>query len=810
MIQNYLKVALRNLWKYRFFSLINVLGLALGMACCLLILLHVRNEWSYDRYHQKAAALYRVEMRMNLVDQVNPYPFIAYRWAELLRTDIPQVVNVARLQHPNEAWMIKEDERFKEEELFYADRHVPELFDLTIRRSNSDTLLKAPYRMLVSASAATKYFGDEDPLGKSLGIEFGANVVDIEVEGVMEDFPTFSHIHPSFLVSFETFRSVLGDEHPFFKQLGAGATYTYAHIPDASAVEAVDEQLQQLVQRHASEQEREYLQGLYLKPMTDIHLHSNLIGEIETNGSAQHVYVFLSIALLTLLIACVNFMNLATARSAKRAQEVGMRKVIGALRPQLIVQFLSESLLVALLAVALAIGLSEVLLPYLNREAGFMLRLPYEQPLFWLLLLGMVTLVGLLSGSYPAFFLSAFQPIAVLKGKVGSGAGGGGFRRVLVVTQFAISTALIIGSLVILQQLSYIQTMDLGFQRDWQVVVPVQMNNQNQARERAMELLKQRYLQHPGIQHVTATSNIPGGPRPLIPLRLKRAPPDETHQFTTVFTDFEHVEAMDIELIEGRNFDPGLRTDSLQSFLVNETGWNKLGRPPLGETPILWNTNPGQGGGNTVVEGQIVGVFRDMHFEPIYREIYPMVLKVGLARASNLVVKVSPEQFDESLAYMESEWKQVINTRPFAYEFMDQRLAEMYENEARLSKLVSLYTGLALVIAALGLFGLSAFTAEQRRREIGIRKVLGASSGNILMLLSREFALLVLISFLLAAPLAYYGLSLWLDNFAYQAAFSPWLYVLGGLFTLSVALLTVSLQSWRAARANPIDAIRTE
>lgn len=779
-----------------------------------MIVIHVRNELSYDQFHSKADDLYRVEMTAQLSGQETSYPFIGHGWGDLIEIEIPQVKAVMRMIKPfNSTWIEKDDQRFKEERFFYADSNLFEVFDIELLSGDPLNALNDPNSLIITEETARKYFGNTDVVGKTLKVDFqfgGIGQVDLKVTGVAKELPEASHFHFDLLTSMQTLVAQVGAQSPFLSSLGGGNTYTYIYIPQKEDASIVENQLVNFVQTRASDQDRQFLKGLYLQPLTDIHLHSNLIGELETNGNLLYVYVFITIAILTLLIACVNFMNLATARSANRAQEVGMRKVIGALRSNLIFQFIGESLIVAFFAVIIALVMTNYFIPYLNNQAGLNITLNYSDPFIWALLIGTIIFVGLFSGSYPAFFLSGFQPIAVLKGQLSKGSSAGLLRKVLVVSQFAISTALIIGSGIILNQLDYIRTMDLGYERDWQVVIPLEMGNQNQQRERYIENLKQRYLQNPSIQSITATSTVPGGPRGLFPIRLESAPKEEVQQVTTVFTDFEHVESMGIEIIEGRNFNPQMRTDSTQSYLINEAGLRKLGLQSGDNVRIIWNANQGINPNVPEQPGTIVGVFKDMHFEPVYRQIYPMLLRIGYPQASNLIVRVDPSDVKGSLQHMENEWRSIITDHPFEYTFLDQKLAEIYEGENKLSSMVSFFTLMAVLIACLGLFGLSAFTAEQRSREIGIRKVLGASVSDILLLLSREFAFLVLIAFAVGAPLAWFGSQEWLESFFYRAGVDPWLFIGGGLLTFIIAILTVSFQSARAALSDPVEAIRAE
>ncbi|MEL6850555.1 MAG: FtsX-like permease family protein, partial [Bacteroidota bacterium] len=525
---------------------------------------------------------------------------------------------------------------------------------------------------------------------------------------------------------------------------------------------------------------------------------------------ATYVYIFIFVAVLTLLIACINFINLSTARSTNRSKEVGLRKTVGALRGHLVGQFLGEAIIISLIALSLAILIAELSSGWISRTTGIWLDIHYIQDAFVIGLLLLITLaVGLGAGLYPAFFLSRFQPVQVLRGPVKGGKKGGNLRKSLVVFQFIISTGLIIGSGVLLRQLDYIQGMDMGFDREWRVVMPVQVNPPPK-RVQMVERLKREFDAYPGIVNTSASFTVPGQARNLTQVVVDGQSREEPYMPVTLGIDYNYVETMGLRIKEGRPFSTEYAADSFETVLVNEALLRELQiEDPLGKI-LIYPANPGFGQ-QEEDRVRIIGVYEDMHFEPVYREIHPMILRIIPQQYNNLFVHISPENKDQTLAYMESSWNDIVAEKPFSYRFLDEELSEIYASEHELGSLVNIFTLVAVFIACLGLFGLSAFTTQQRRKEISIRKVLGASSRDIMFLLTREFLVLVAIAIIPGALLAWYVTEVyWLETFAYKTTLGIGIFLLAGGLSLLIAFLTVSFLSFRAANANPVDALHRE
>lgn len=807
MLRNFLIIAFRNLWKYRFYSFLNIFGLALGMACCLLILLHVRKELSYDRFHERPGEVYRLTMRLQTQDGFTDYPMTGYPWARLIRENIPQATASTCLLNGAETKVSLDAQRFEQQRLLFGDSTYTTIFHLDFLAGNPAACLRAPNTVVLSESTARRYFGSASPLQRLLRVDVQGKEVEMEVTGVVQDYPETSHFHFDLLASTATLIQAFGGpDQEFFRRLEFNMAYTYLRTTDP---EAVQQGLSGLYEKQVDKDTKEFLKGLFMQPLTGIHLDSRLIGELETNSNGLLVRVFLFVGILTLIIACINFVNLSTALSANRSKEVGMRKVVGAGRRHLIGQFMGESGILALLALVCALLFAEGMRRVVQSAANVEIRLQYfSDPFAWWLLLVILLFTGLAAGSYPALVLSGFRPKEVLSGQLRSGAKGGLIRKTLVVLQFVISTALIIGAFVFLRQLNYLQTMEMGFGRDWRVVIPVQLDNQER-QVQVIERLKELFRQNSGVVGVTASNSVPGQPRALTPVHVTGQPEDRQHRPVTLPVDFDYVETMGLQIIEGRAFDRQYGTDSTEALLVNETALQALELPtPAVGAEITYTAGQFIAGGAS--QARIIGVFRDMRFEPAYRETYPMLLRILPNQYSTLIVHIRPEDKDATLHFLEESWNRLVPEQSFQFSFLEDDLAALYQNDRQLGRMVTLFAVLAIIIACLGLFGLSAFTTALRRREVSIRKVLGASVSGIVGLLSKESLVLVLLAFPLAALLAWWATGIWLRSFAFRVQIGPEIYLLAALITLAIAFLTVSYHSLRAARANPGEALHRE
>ena len=803
MLKNYLTIALRNLKKQRGYSVINVAGLALGMACCLLILLYVVDEVSYDRYHENAERVYRVT-RAWYDEAGNPtlqFAQISPPIGPALQEEMPEVRHAVRILFQGGNLVRYEAQNFREPRFFFAEADIFKLFTIPFIKGDPETALAEPNTVVLSATMAEKYFGTEDPLGKVIRFD---NAFDLRVTGVIEDVPANTHFHYDFLASFATFTSQPWSASWATNWGGNNSFATYVLLEEGANPAAVEAKFPAFLDRHyvlhhgASSK-------LFLQPLTDIHLHSHLDAELEPNGNIAYVYLFSAIAFFILLIACFNFMNLATARATKRAREVSMRKVLGAERRQLIAQFLGESLLLTGIALLFAAMLAELLLPVFNALSGKELHLFGEDVLLVVLgLVGIALFVGLAAGSYPAFFLSAFQPAAVLK-KATKGSWRSRVRAVLVVTQFAISIVLLVGVGIIVEQLKYVQNKSLGFDQE-QIV----LTSTVRAMRQDFEAVRMRLLEHPGVRAVTASEAIPSGQlRNSIDVQAEvngQIRPFNSLALLAVDHDFTRTYGM--EIVAGRTFSKEMASDSTQAFVLNEAAVRKLGWASAEEAVGKFFMLDAESLADR--RGTVVGVVKDFHFESLRERITPMVMYIRPELYWVATIKLAAGDPAEALAFIEAQWQTYTPDAPLSFSFLDQRFGQLYQPEERFGQIAGYFAALAMLIACLGLFGLASFAAEQRTKEIGVRKVLGASARSIVVLLSRDFTRVVLIALVVATPVAYLIMDRWLDSFAYRIDLSWPVFLIAGLAALAIALLTVSYQAIRAALVNPVEALRYE
>jgi len=788
MLRNYLKIALRNLRRQKGYAFINIAGLAVGIACCLLIVLHVYDELSYDRYHEHADRIYRLTIQAGIFGEM---PVAPAPTAPALSEHYPEVERFTRMYRRQEV-LRQEEEYMSEERFFYADSSVFEVFTYPLLSGNPRTALREPNTVVLTASTARRYFGDEEALGRSILLRDGT---PLRVTGIAADLPSNTHLHFDFLASFASLDHNAGEAsaNPWRYQ---GFTYLLLTSPEASA--SLQAKLDTLTSGEWQEVARVVGWGAEgfsfgLQPLTSIHLHSHTDTEVEPTGDIRYLYLFSAVAAFVLLIACINYMNLATARSLQRTREVGVRKVLGAQREQLVRQFLSESFLLTLLALILAIVCVEALLPVYNWLTGKEMGLDlWQRPEMLVGLALVVLIVGLGAGAYPALFLSHFRPALVLKGGVAT-KGGTRVRRALVTFQFAVSVALMAGTLVIQRQLDYIQTKHLGFDTEQILLLPVKGTL-----EQKKDAFKQELLALPGVQHVSISSGSPN-----LAWGITHEHDGIEYPLRGIHVDADYLDAMGMELVAGRDFDPALASDSA-SFIVNETAARLLGlEDKVGEileTPI-YNSND-----------RLIGIVSDFHIASLREPIGPAFLRLASAPdfMQALVVRLEPNRIPETLQDISGVWRRFAPDFPFDYDFLDEMLREQYEAEKRLAITLGAFALVAILVACLGLFGLAAFTAESRTKEIGIRKVLGASIGSIVALLSKEFARLVILAALVTVPIVYLAMNRWLEDFAYRIEIGPGIFLLAGAFALLTALATVSYQAVKAALADPVKSLRYE
>ena len=790
MLKNYLKIAVRNLLKHKGYSFINLCGLALGMACAIVILFWVQDELSYDRFHPNANDIYRVvvEWKENSTKWAKTPGLLA----AAMKDEIPEVINAARL-HKRPKLAIRYGEKaFYEEAKLRADPALFEMFAFPFVKGDREALASG---MVITESMARKYFGEEEPLGKVLNVN---NWYDVPVSGVIRDLPHNSYMQFDCVLQLESLQKFW----PGGFTWGNFSHETFVQLRQGVDPAAVSAKITNLLLRNFP-QISPYVNKLYLQPFTEVYLTTGIGGGQFVNGDRKYLYIFSVIAFFVLLIACINFMNLSTARSLNRAREVGLRKVVGSSRLQLLQQFLGESILLAAVAAVLAIILVEMLLPAFNQLAGKMLKLDYGDVKL-MLGLAMITLAtGVVAGSYPAIYLSAFKPIAVLKGgRLESGNKRAGFRRALVVTQFALAIMLIIGTIVIHRQLRFMTHTKLGFDKDNVVYIPAKANFGAQ-----YQTVKQELLKFPEIISVTANSILPTNTLNTSLIFWEGKAPDREHPVETNAVDYDYFELLNMEFVAGRNFSQQHATDAASAFILNEEAAKMMEM----ESPIGREIRVGQ------KQGTIIGVVRNAHFKSLRQKIAPQIFHVLTDYNSELVdlfgivmIKIRGNSIAAALANIEQVWRTVNSNYPFEYHFLDETYDRLYNQEKRTSTLFNYFTFLAIAISCLGLFGLAAFVAENRTKEIGVRKVLGASITGIVGLLSKDFVKLVLIANLLTCPIAYFSMNRWLQDFAYRIDLSWWVFALAGGMALLIALLTVSAQAIKAALANPVEALRYE
>lgn len=806
MFKNYVKTAFRSLTKNKGFTAINVLGLALGLATCLLIVLYVIDELSYDRYNAKADRIYRVNEDLKLGNNNVLYAVAMPPLAQALKNDFPEVEDAARLKIAGGFHVKKGNENILEHGTVFADPSLFNVFTLPMIYGNSATALKEPNSVVLTESTAKKYFNSTNVVGRTLKID---NNQLLNVTGVIKDIPKRSHFNFDFFVSMSSWADSKSN------QWLRSDYNTYVLLKKGADYQVFEKKLPAFLNKYSSGEMKANLHltmdafeksGSYfrlnLTPLTDIHLHSNRSGELSANGTVEYVYIFSAIALFILLIACVNFMNLSTARSSNRAREVGVRKVLGSSRKYLIAQFLTESVLVTLAAAIIALLAVVILLPSFSHLSGKELLLD-SQTLVWLIpsLLAIILVVGCLAGSYPAFFLSSFQPINVLNGKLSSGFKGGRLRSLLVVFQFSISIFLIIGTIVIYNQLNYIQTKNLGYNRNQVLII----NNTFELGSHA-KTFKQQIKQLPGVINATLTGFLPTSQSRSTSIFFKDASAD---QKKSIFpqswnVDEDYIPTLDMKMTLGRNFSSQMPTDST-GLVINETAAKFLGfKDPINQ--VLYRNMDGNVSHSKPYH--IIGVIKDFHFSSLRENINPVVLLLN-EDTGDLSVRVSASNLPALIAQIKNKWEALTQSH-FEYSFMDQDFDATYRSEQRTGTIFMIFTALAIIIACLGLFGLAAYAAEQRTKEIGIRKVLGASVSVIAGTLSKDFIKLVLISIAVSTPIAWYFMNKWLQDFAYRISIQWWVLVLAGFAAILIAIVTVSFQSIKAALANPVKSLRSE
>lgn len=807
MFKNYLKIAFRNLIKNKFYTSINIIGLAVGLATCLLIFLYVTDELGFDKYNVNAERIYRVNNEVKFNGNYLDLAQAPALMGVTMLQEMPQVQQYTRIRWYGSFLVKKGNESIQEQRVGYADSTLFDVFTLPVIAGNAKTALKDYHSLVITETIAKKYFNSTDAIGKTMLINDTGNY---KITAVIKDIPKQSHFNFDFFVPM--MENGGSNEDTWLSENYS----TYILIKKNADAKQVEAQLNPFMDRHVGPQLQSLVNismsdfkkgGGYIRasltPVTAIHLHSSKIAELDANGNAEYVYIFSGIALMILLIACVNFMNLSTARSSNRAKEVGVRKVLGSLKKNLVQQFLTESFLISFIALIIAVVIACLLLPYFNQLAGKEIyTVTLLQPSVLLSLVVLMIIVGLLAGSYPAFFLSSFQPIDVLKGKLAAGFKRSWLRNALVVFQFAISIVLIFGTIVIYNQLNYIHNKDIGFNRNQVITINHTNTLGNQA-----QTFKNELLQISGVQAATMTGYLPvnNARNSNTYFTSSTLNPSTAINVQNWTVDENYIPTLELKMVRGRNFSQQFLTDST-GIIINEAAAKFLATNDL-LNKRLYTINNIQT--KSQLNFHIIGVVKNFNFSSLRDVVTPLALLYGKDN-SGISVRIQTANVPAAIEQIRNKWKAMTPSQPFDYSFMDEDFNKLYTTEQRTGHIFITFALLAILIACLGLFGLVTYAAQQRIKEIGIRKVLGASVSNIAGMLSTDFLKLIIISAIIAFPLAWWAMNKWLQGFAYRITISWWVFVVAGVLALLLALVTVSFQAIKAAIANPVKSLRTE
>lgn len=798
MIKNYLLIAIRNLTKNFGYTAINIFGLAIGLACCLLVTLYIRFELSYENFHDKKASVYRYIPRGERDGKVSMQTMLPAGFGPLIKDSFREVEKFTRFSDVDERALLRKGDLFLDAKtLSVADKDFFEIFSFQLLQGDATNVFARPNTIAIAQSVADKYFPNHDALGQVIRYN---NAYDYEITGVFKDVPANSHLQFTYLTTFETIAKMIQDQYNypadlFLNSLDAWNYSTYFYIPNEPDIEGLAKRIDQKFTEARKEEFNNQGLGDWLQPLEEIHFTKGIKAD-SANGDISYVYIFSAVALLILTIACFNFMNLSTARAMKRAKEVGLRKVMGAFRHQLIYQFLGETVVLVSISLVIGIILLEALVPMFNSLVNQQLEINYigeNSVLIYIIVAGLLT--GILAGSYPAFYLSSFMPAQVLKGQTGP-TGNAGLRKTLTVLQFGVAAFLMIGTLVVYQQMSFIQNKNLGFDKESIVYMnpPAELWTKR-------EVMKENLMSNTQIKSVAFSNGTPGMesstwqydfPGLEIPKR----------SMNTMIIDYDYLKTFGLEIVEGRDLSKDFGTDSTEAYLINEAAVQELMLDKPVGTPIRALD------GHPV--GKIVGVVKDFHYRSLHRKIEPLVLRYDPRNMWCMSVKMSDGNLKDNLMALEKEWKKLAPDYPFSYQFVDETIERQYRAEQNTGVLIGAFAVLAIIIACLGLLGLTAFMTEQRKKEIGVRKVLGASVSGIILLLSKDFSRLVLIAFVIVVPLAWYAMNQWLADFAYQVQVSPLVYLAAGIIIIGIAFGSVFYQALKAAIINPSETLRNE
>ncbi|HEY9046382.1 MAG TPA: ABC transporter permease [Ohtaekwangia sp.] len=798
MIKNLFTIAWRNIRKDKTYSAINILGLTIGITCSMFLLMYILDELSFDRYHTNAPNIYRVVSNIKEPDNAFTWAVAQEPLAVELRENYPEVINAVRFPGYGRKRLFKNnDKEFYEDKVYMADSTVFDMFSYTFIAGDPNTALDEPFSIVLTRKLATKYFGTENPVGQTLQNQDNET---FKVTGVMEDVPLNSHFIFDALISSST-----RDENTSWGNFGV---FTYIQLPAGYDINKMYASLNKILKEKVDPIFTQY--GISIKyelqPITDIHLHSKIQDEAEGGGDMSYIYIFGAVAVLMLIIASINYMNLATARSANRAKEVGIRKVMGSMRTQLIAQFITESVVITLIALAVSLVLIYALLPVFNELTNKQLPFGYilQAPVL-LSLVAVALVVGIFGGSYPALYLSGFNPVSVLKGKLAAKGGNAIFRKALVIVQFAISIFMLISTWIVFDQLQYMRNKDLGFAKER--VVRILLTSDEQADH--VGAIEERMLQTKGVASVASSNSSPGFGIGKLLIQVEDNEGKLSERGIDLFeVDYDFVKTLGMTVLQGRDFSRDVASDTLYAVLVNEAMVKRMSwENPIGKKFVF----KGNGPDGTDLVKQVVGVIKDYHQNSLYDAIEPLMIHMDMAN-SFLFIKTEEGDVRESLAAIEKTWKELYPNYPFDYQFLDQDFNSQYKSDEKRSQIFTAFSGLTIVIACLGLLGLAAFTTQQRYKEIGVRKVIGASINSLVVLVSKEFFLLVGIGTVIAFPFAWYITGNWLQHFAYRIELQgEWItFLLSALAAFVITLITVGYHVLRAASTNPVRALRDE
>ncbi|WP_046369827.1 ABC transporter permease [Flavihumibacter petaseus] len=794
MFTNYFKIAWRNLKKNKIFSLINISGLTIGITVCLLIFLYIQNEFSFDKFHADGKRIYRVMRTMELDKLPAKVPYVSGPYATALLNDFQgEIVSAVRVM-PSNALVTSGTRSFNEKKLILTDEPFFSMFSFPLLKGDPNTVLKEPGSIVLTETAARKYFGEENPIGKRLELD---KEIQLTVTGVAKDIPANSHLEFDMVAPLSNYYN-----RPWFKVWINNSMFTYTLLKDEGSAARLERQFPAFMQKYMGKEMERFQSkvGLTLNPLNEIYFESATRFDAVRHGDKKVVYIFLSIAVLILVIACINFMNLSTMRAVERSKEVGLRKVMGALRNHLVAQFIGESILLALISCLFAVMLTLILLPFYNHILGYTLAIEWTRFPIYGFLGSVVLLVGAFAGTYPAIFLSAYSPIQALKGKLNLGREGSWFRQGLVVVQFSISVLLIIGTIFITKQMSYVRSRELGFDQSQTLVIPIDNNEFYDNRFH----FKKELERQSGIASVSLVSGEPGGFFDTHTFEAEGMD-GQVLKSCTEFTDFDMVKTLNLKVIAGRDFDRSFPTDSAGSVLINETAARALGCQQPEQAIGKWIKN-------TIRDTErrhIIGVVADYNFQSLKQQVNPLVISPSDDNRVALV-KFKSGRIADNIAAVKQQYSAAAPQFPFEYNFLDEKFDQLYKTDLKQQQIMTIFAALAIFIACLGLFGLASFTAARRTKEIGVRKVLGSSESNIILLLSKDLMKPVVLATCIAIPLGYYAMSQWLQNFAYRTGLDWWVFVLAAATAAIVAMLTVGFQALKAALANPVKSLRSE